>query len=324
MKDFEFPPSLTFLQAVNWATRQLDSLSIPSSRVESELMLGKVCASSRLDLYLMRERRLDRLESSRFSTLVSRRMRGEPVQYLTGTTEFYGREFVVSPAVLIPRPETELIVDHVRPFLKDRVRHLSMEPAMNTGPRKTGETPFGLSARFADIGTGSGVLAVTLALECPSVLGYATDVSEVALGIARKNAKCLLTDDRRLRFLRGSLLSPLKPWSIPGMDLIVSNPPYITTREMDRLPDEIRRFEPEIALDGGEDGLDFYRGLIDEAPGYLQKGGMIAVEIGTEQSVAVTRLMVDRGVYGSIRVVKDYNGFDRIVSAIYAGLSRRH
>ena len=319
MKEYELPPSLTFLQAVNWATRQLDSQSIPGSRVESELLLGKVCASSRLDLYLMHDRRLDRMESSSFSALVSRRMRGEPVQYLTGTTEFYGREFVVSPVVLIPRPETELIVDHVRPFLEERVRQVSVEPARSTGTRKNGKTGLGLPARFADIGTGSGVLAVTLALECPSVQGYATDVSEAALGIARKNAESLLTDGRRLRFLRGSLLSPLKPGSIPGMDLIVSNPPYVTTREMDRLPDEIRRFEPEIALDGGEDGLDFYRGLIGEAPGSLLKGGMIAVEIGAEHTGTVTRLMVDRGVYGSIRVVKDYNGLDRIVSAIFAG-----
>lgn len=319
MTDCVFPPSMSLLQAVHWASRRLDSLALPGSRVEAELMLGKVCASSRLDLYLMHDRRLDRRESSRFSALVTRRMRGEPVQYLTGTAEFYGREFAVSPSVLIPRPETELIVDHVRPFLDERVRRASMEQATLTSPRNSGEARFDLPARYADIGTGSGVLAVTLALECPSVQGYATDVSEVALGMARKNAGSLLTDDRRLRFLQGSLLSPLKPGSIPRMDLIVSNPPYVASRELQLLPDEIRRFEPEIALDGGEDGLDFYRGLIDESPGCLLKGGMIAVEIGAEQSGEVTRLMIDRGVYGSIRVVKDYNGLDRIVSAIYAG-----
>ena len=321
MNGFECPASSTVLQAVDWATRRLDSRTNPGpgSRIESELLLGKVCASSRLELYLNHDRRLDLPESSRFSALVNRRMRGEPVQYLTGSTEFYGREFVVSPAVLIPRPETERLVDHVRPFLDERRRQRTGEAAMHAAPRKTGEPRFGSPARFVDVGTGAGVLAVTLALECPSVQGYATDVSGEALGIARKNAESLLGDRCRITFVRGSLLAPLKAPSIPALDLIVSNPPYVTSREMDDLPEEIGRFEPRLALHGGEDGLECYRTLIEQAPWYLKKGGMIALETGAELSGAVTRLMADRRVYGNMKIVKDYNGLNRIVSAIYVG-----
>ncbi len=321
MSRFECPASSTVLQAVDWAARKLDSRTNPgpASRVESELLLGKVCASSRLELYLNHDRRLDLPQSSRFSALVNRRIGGEPVQYLTGSTEFYGREFAVSPAVLIPRPETEGLVDHVRPFLDECRHRRTGEAAVGARPRKAVETRYGGPVRFADIGTGAGVLAVTLALECPSVQGYATDVSDEALGIARRNAESQLGDRCRIIFKQGSLLAPLKAPSIPPLDLIVSNPPYVTSREMDGLPDEIRRFEPRLALHGGEDGLACYRALIEQAPGCLRKGGMIALEIGAEQSEAVTRLLADRRVYGNLKIVKDYNGLDRIVSAIYVG-----
>lgn len=320
MNGFECPASSTVLQAVDWAVRKLDSRANHASRVESELLLGKVCASSRLDLYLNHDRRLDLLESSRFSALIDRRMRGEPVQYLTGSAEFYGREFAVSPAVLIPRPETERLVDHLRPFLDALRRRRTGEAARRARPRKAGETRFGGPVRFADIGTGAGVLAVTLALECPFAQVYATDVSDGALGIARKNAENLLPDRRgRITFRQGSLLAPLNAPSAPALDLIVSNPPYVASGEMDGLPEEIRDFEPRLALHGGEDGLECHRALIEQAPRYLNKGGMIALEIGAEQSGEVTRLMTGSRVYGNVKIVKDYNGLDRVVSAIYAG-----
>ena len=246
-------------------------------------------------------------------------MGGEPVQYLTGSTEFYGREFEVSPAVLIPRPETERIVDHVRPFLDGLQGGRYRDAANHARPGKTGESRAGRPVTFADIGTGSGVLAVTLVLECPSAQGYATDVCRDALAIARKNAGRLMRDRRRIDFRQGSLLAPLNAPTVPALDLILSNPPYVTSREMDGLPEEIRAFEPRLALHGGADGLAYYRAIIEQAPAYLKKGGMIALEIGAEQSGAVTRLMADRRVYGHVKIEKDYNGLDRIVSALYAG-----
>ncbi len=307
------------------AGRTLDGGTYPAGRVESELLLGAVRASSRLALYLDHDRRLDRLESSRFSALVSRRMRGEPVQYLTGRAEFYGREFLVSPAVLIPRPETERLVDHVRPFLDGLRRGRTGTPfgharsGKNGQAGRAGEARSDAPVRFADIGTGSGVLAVTLALECPSAQGLATDVSREALEVAQRNAGRLLRGRRRIAFARGSLLAPLDAPSIPPLDLIVSNPPYVASGEMDGLPEEIRAFEPRLALHGGEDGLACYRELIDQAPAYLKKGGMIALEIGAELSAPVIRLMADRRVYGNMKTVKDYNGLDRIVSAVHVG-----
>lgn len=332
MNEFECPAATTVLQAVDWAARKLHGRSghvdpaspgtpvghvdpadhgVPVrhvSRVESELLLGEVCAASRLELYLKHDRRLDPLESSRFSALVDRRMRGEPVQYLTGRTEFYGRGFEVTPAVLIPRPETERLVDHVRPYL-DRVHR-----------EQAGKPRVDPPVRFADIGTGSGVLAVTLALECPFAQGYATDVSPEALGVARGNAGNLLGDRHsRITFMQGSLLAPIDARGPHALDLIVANPPYVTSRGIDRLPEEVRAYEPRLALHGGRDGLDYHRTLIEQAPGYLRAGGMIALEIGAEQSAAVTRLMADRRAYGNVEIVKDYNGLDRIVSAIYVG-----
>lgn len=354
MNRFECPAGSTVLQAVDQAARAMqadqgdradqadlrrdgramqadqadqadlrrDGRTDPIGRVESEILLGKVCAASRLALYLDHNRRLDPQESSRFSALVSRRMDGEPVQYLTGSAEFYGREFLVSPDVLIPRPETERLVDHVLPYLEGLCRGQAGNPARHASEERTGQngdTPVGAPVRFADIGTGSGVLAVTLALECPAVQGYATDVSREALGIARRNAGRLLRGRRRIVFERGSLLAPLNTPAIPALDLIVSNPPYVASREMDGLPEEIRAFEPRLALDGGEDGLSYYRELVDQAPAYLKKGGMIALEIGAEQSARLIRLMVDRRVYGNMEIVKDYIGLDRIVSAVHVG-----
>lgn len=328
MNEFECPTATTVLQAVDWAARKLDGRpdhvspaeqrgpadhSSPAdrrgrvdqcARVESELLLGEVCASNRLELYLDHDRRLDMLESSRFSALVNRRMRGEPVQYLTGRTEFYGRGFEVTPAVLIPRPETERLVDHVRPCLEEVHRDRTGNPAV----------------RFADIGTGSGVLAVTLALECPFARGYATDVSDEALGVARRNTENLLgIRQSRITFMKGSLLAPLDTLAPHTLDLIVANPPYVSSREMDGLPEDVRGYEPRLALHGGEDGLECHRALIEQAPEYLNEGGMIALEIGAGQSAAVTRLMTDRRAYGNVEIVKDYNGLDRIVSAIYVG-----
>ncbi len=324
MNRFECPASLTVLQAVDWAKRRLDSRLHPESdsRVDVEIMLGKACASSRLELYLDHARRLSLPESVRFSALVNRRIRGEPVQYVTGSAEFYGRTFAVSPAVLIPRPETERLVDHVRTFLDARKREGTGEavatirdrPGMNS---ETGCTP---PVTFADIGTGTGVVAITLTLECPSAQGFATDLSEEALAIARRNAESLMRDNgRRIAFRRGSLLAALDDASTPALDLIVSNPPYVTSGEMDGLPKEIRNFEPRQALHGGEDGLACHRALIEQAPGYLRKGGMLALEIGSGQSGAAARLLANRRAYGNLKIMKDYNGLDRIISAIYVG-----
>ncbi|MXZ75946.1 MAG: peptide chain release factor N(5)-glutamine methyltransferase [Gemmatimonadetes bacterium] len=310
MNEFECPAASTVLQAVDWAARKLDgrpdhvSPAEHVNRVESELLLGEVCASSRLELYLDHDRRLEPQESSRFTALVDRRMRGEPVQYLTGRTEFYGRGFEVSPAVLIPRPETERLVDHVRPCLDGMRRERAGKPAV----------------RFADIGTGSGVLAVTLALECPFAQGCATDISPEALEVARRNADRLLGDRHdRITFMQGSLLTPFDARGQHALDLIVANPPYVASREMDGLPAEVRGYEPRLALHGGKDGLEYHRALIEQAPGYLNAGGMIALEIGAGQSAAVARLMMERRAYGNVEIVKDYNGLDRIVSAKYVG-----
>jgi len=284
----------TISQALQWASQKLRAFDSPAYRLESELLLSSLCGLSRLYLYLEHKRALNESQFSQLQSWVDRRIKGEPIQYLTGTAEFYGRSFYVTPDVLIPRPETEGIIDLARSYFS---RISSVAP------------------RFADIGTGSGVLAITLMLECREPEAYAIDLSKSALEIARKNARRLLPAGHKLCFMEGFLFEPLEQLSICDLDLIVSNPPYISREQLQNLPDGIRLFEPELALDGGEGGTDYHLKLIDHAPEFLRHEGMIALEISPEQTDEVTKLMADRRVYRGISVRKDYSGRERIVSA---------
>tara|TARA_B100000029_G_scaffold451213_1_gene475614 strand:- start:14983 stop:15930 length:948 start_codon:yes stop_codon:yes gene_type:complete len=315
MNNCELLTGSTILQAIEWANQILAKGEICSSKVETEIILGNVCQLRRIELYLMHDRQLDQQEVSRFSDLVYRRIDGEPLQYLTGVSEFYGRSFSVTPAVMIPRPETEMIVDLVRPFLEKRTGQEWHKEGLSQYSTKLNDYP----VKFADIGTGSGVLSVTLTLEFPSVTCYATDISGSAIKVARENAKALSVENYRLYFLQGFLLDPLIDDGIFDLDLIVSNPPYIATKELDRLPKEIRSYEPQAAFDGGENGLEVFSQLINNISKCLKVGGMIVLEIGATQSSAVTHLMIASGVYESINTVKDYNGLDRFITAIYVG-----
>jgi release factor glutamine methyltransferase len=207
--------------------------------------------------------------------LVRRRLRHEPVAYITGVREFYGREFLVTPAVLIPRPETEGIVETVA--------------TGELGNWRTGELHGGRPV-IVDIGTGSGCLAITLALEFPSAHVIATDISDDALRIARENARRLGASN--VEFVRASLL----PAQLPPVDLIVSNPPYVPERERDSLQSDVRDFEPASALFPGPDGLDVIRELVPCAAKALAPGGMLLMEIGAGQADAVTTLVAHAGL----------------------------
>jgi release factor glutamine methyltransferase len=221
----------------------------------------------------------------RFRTLVNRRLTGEPIQYITGETEFYGLPFRVMPDVLIPRPETEHLVEKV------------LALAVNLP-----------APHIVDIGTGSGVIAVALADHLPDAQITAIDLSVSALVIARENAK---NNGVALRFLEGDLLAPV---AFEKFEIIVSNPPYVPTADRDQLSVEVRDFEPALALFAGDDGLDIYRRLIPAAFHALIPGGFVVLEIGFGQSPAITNLLAASG-FEKIEFLPDLQGIPRVASA---------
>jgi len=246
---------------------------------------------SREDLHRRSGDELEDLQAERFQGLVSRRLRAEPVAYMTGTQEFWSLDFRVTPDVLIPRPETEHLVEAVLDFLASR-----------PGP-----------SRILEIGTGSGAVAVSLAKEDPRAEIWATDVSAPALDVARDNAARHGVEGK-IRWLRGDLFAPVQGFS-GWFDVLVSNPPYVPSGEMGGLPRDVRDWEPALALDGGADGMDFYRRLARDGVRHLRQGGLLAVEAGAEQSRGVSRLFQARDGLHRLRVRRDYAGLPRVVTA---------
>ena len=216
--------------------------------------------------------------------------RGIPVQYITGEAEFMGFDFDVNPSVLIPRPETEILVERVLTLIE---REGISEPSI------------------LDLGTGSGAIAVSLTKLSPSCKMVASDVSEEALEVSRENAAANGVGDR-IEFILSDLFE-----RIPGrrkFDLVISNPPYVPSEDYDSLPPEVRS-EPKIALDGGQKGLEFYKKIIPDAAKRLDRGGYLILEIGYGQARAIKDLFKSAGSYGDIEILKDYNDIDRIVFA---------
>ena len=246
---------------------------------------------SREDLYRNPEGELPEPRAERFESLVSRRSRAEPVAYITGSREFWSLDFRVTPAVLIPRPETEHLVETVLDVLASR-------------PGR---------CRVLEVGTGSGAIAVCLAKECARAEVWATDVSAAALDIARENAHRHGVS-ARIHWLQGDLLAPVQGLS-GWFDVLVSNPPYIASGAITRLQRDVRDWEPALALAGGVDGMDFYRRILRDGVDHLQEGGVLAVEVGAEQGGGVSRLFQAHGELRGARVVRDYAGLPRVAAA---------
>ena len=276
-----------YIEALRWATELLDSKGIESARLEAEILLAHVLKVGRLYLYINPEQELSQEQIDNYSKLIQRRLEHEPTAYILGHREFMDLDLIVNEDVLIPRPETEVLVETVIDHLNDITRMV----------------------RIADIGTGSGAIAISLAKSLPNAAVEAVDISESAINIAKLN-----TDRYSLRvtFHCGDLLSPLNG---KKYNAIVSNPPYIPSQVIDGLQAEVKDYEPRTALDGGSDGLDFYRRLIGEAPHLLIENGFLAFEIGFDQAEEVKQLIDKTGLYREVEVIKDLSNNDRVVVA---------
>ncbi len=285
----------TTLELINWSKDYLAEKGFENARLETELLLGHALGLKRIELYLQYERVLAERELAGFKALLKRRLTGEPVQYVTGTAGFMLADFEVTPDVLIPRPETEALVEVAVGML--------------------GEQPEG--AVLADIGTGSGVIAVTLAQKFPGARVIATDVSPEALAVAARNAEKVGVSEQ-ISFAEGTGLAPLSEMGLAGSVVgIVSNPPYIQSGDMAGLPTEVRDFEPRLALDGGSDGLDCLRGIIEDVPGVLANNGIVALEFGDGQADAVRALATP--TLSDVSIHRDYTGRDRIMTGRKSG-----
>ncbi len=285
----------TVRQALREATANLSDAGIESARLDAELLLAEALGLDRSMLYLHYEAPLDARAEERVYSLLARRVDGEPAAYITGRREFWSLDFLVTPAVLVPRPETEMLVE---------VAVGLFEVESQISDRKF---------QILDLGTGSGAIAVALAKEIVGSEIWATDISPGALEVACANARRHGVE-AKIQFLHGDLFEPVSDRG-KIFDLIVSNPPYVRSDEIDALPRDVRDFEPRIALDGGADGLDFYRRIIPGALRYLSDGGFLVLEIGAEMGLEVARLFVQADGYASPRRYRDYAGRDRVVRA---------
>jgi release factor glutamine methyltransferase len=279
---------MTVLEVLQSTTAYFQKRNIDSPRLNAEHLLGHVLGRKRMELYLDFERRLRESELAPLRELVKRRGLGEPLQHLLGTAEFCGRSFRCDKRALVPRPETEQLVELLISHLKSEISY----------------------SRVVDVGTGSGVIALTLAAEFPKAEVVAADISENALMLARENAERLDLADR-VRFLRSNLLESVQP----DVDLIVANLPYVSTEDRRNLSREVLH-DPEVALFAGARGDELVRQLIAQAPSWLRAEGMLAMEIGIGQSEALVAALAEKN-YRDISTEKDYSGVIRFLFARY-------
>lgn len=285
----------TYGEALRRATDRLrqrpQSPAAATPALDAQVLLAHVTGAARATILAYPERLLSEEEAGRFAELVARRQDGEPVAYLVGRREFLGLDLLTDRRALIPRPETELLVEAALIALRERVARRSVEEPLVA----------------ADIGTGSGAIALALAAREPRLaLIYAVDLSAEALALARENAERLHLA-ARVRFLQGDLLEPLPT----PVDLLLANLPYVAPREEATLPEEVRRYEPELALYAAEDGLALLRQFFATAPAHVKPGALLGVEFGYNQRSAVEALARAAFSSATIRIGADYAGWDR-------------
>jgi release factor glutamine methyltransferase len=284
----------------------LRDVHVPSFTLAAELLLLHVSKRDRAWLYAHPEEILAEEQATTFLALIHRRINGEPTQHLTGKQEFWGLEFEVTPDVLIPRPETEQLIEVALDRLAVRELRVGRKQKLS-----------GEGLRLVDIGTGSGCIAISLAKELPAAEIHATDISQPALAIAQRNA-ARLGFSHRIHFVESNLLASFSPLATRHssllFDLVVSNPPYIGRRESASLPREVRDHEPHSALFGGEEGYELYGALIPQAARHLKPEGLLVLELGHDSLPAVQPFL-DTPVWTNIGITNDLAGIPRVLSA---------
>lgn len=276
----------TIAETLSQATRYLTEAEVSEPQLNSQILLAHAIGSDRTYLIINFNQQVDASANELFWNLVRRRANGEPVQYITGVQEFYGLEFEVNASVLIPRPETELIVEEV-----------------------TRLAPHQQSQLVIDVGTGSGCLAIAIARELPLARVIATDISSDALEVSKRNAEKLGVSER-IEFVQTDLLDAVDPGLFP--DFIISNPPYVAAHELPNIQREVRDWEPDVALTDFGDGLSFFRRLLAEAPSRLKGGGYLLCEMGFTQSEQVES-MASGDCWSEKRFLQDLQGIPRTI-----------
>ncbi|MGH7492503.1 MAG: peptide chain release factor N(5)-glutamine methyltransferase [bacterium] len=283
------PVDMTVPELIRALTAHFAQAGIPSPHADAEWMLASILKIKRSELYLDPQRVPSQKQRQLLEFFYRRRLHREPLQYILEHCEFYGRDFHVSPAVLIPRPETELLVEKVVALARNW-------PAPG----------------IVDLGTDSGCIAVTLALELPNARLVATDISTAALEIARENAQRLHVA-HRIVFLESDVCAPMaSPSHLPRFDFVVSNPPYVLSAERETLQAEVRDHEPETALYVEGDGLKFYRCIVDFSKVHLKPGGWVACEMASQRSTAIENLW-RQSSFEDLEIIRDYAGLPRHV-----------
>lgn len=271
---------------LRWTQQYFSTKGVESPRLDAEVLLSHILQKERIYLYVHFDEPLEGAELARFREMVKQRVKRVPVAYIIGEREFMGLPFKVSPAVLVPRPDTEILVEAVIKELGEKT-----DPV------------------FADIGTGSGAIVLSILKNIENAQAAAVDISADALMVAKENAQRLELSER-VDFFQGDLYEPVRGRIF---DAIVSNPPYIPDADIEGLEPEVREYEPYGALAGGVDGLDFYRKLVKEGAALLRPGGFIAFEVGIHQAQAVAALADEDTAFTKTQIVKDYAGIDRVV-----------
>jgi len=283
-------------QALKNISKIFKNKGIVNSEREAEILLSYFLKMTRSEIYLSYDRELTDVEKTKLENNIRKRIDKIPLQYITKHQEFMGMDFLIEKGVLIPRPETEILVEEVIKKLK--------------------KYPYYDNLSIADLGTGTGVIAISIAKFIDNITVYATDISKKSLKVALKNAQKHDCKDK-ITFLLGDLFEPFKnKIKIFSLEAIISNPPYINSNDFKLLPSEVKDNEPKIALFGGIDGLDYYRKIIKKSTQYLKKNGFIALEVGFSQSKIVKELIIKEGKFNQdIEIIKDYLGIDRVVIA---------
>jgi release factor glutamine methyltransferase len=280
---------VTVHDILNESTKALEGADIPSARLDAEVLLSFCLGCDRLEFYKNLDMTISETQLAAFKNMIARRSQWEPVAYITSRKEFWTFVLEVNNSVLIPRPDTEVIV----------------EEALNLC-RKIDSSEI----KILDIGTGSGAIALALASEITGVKIVATDISPAAVNLAQKNAAAWGLKEK-IDFRQGNLFEP-----VDGIfDIIVCNPPYISAREYEKLPAGVKNYEPREALWAGKSGLEFYEKLIYQAAGFLQKNGWLLLEIGAKQEAGIRGIMEAACIYDSIEMRRDYAGLPRVIKA---------